>query len=137
MSRIKPILLVCMVLLALALLPSQALALAQPTSDCYKHNGQLTRHYSVAELRRALNTMPADVKEYSGCYQVIEDQLFRQLGRPVPGASQSSQGSAGSIISTPLLVVLIVVVIGGGGLAYVAWRRGSGGGGTPPTAAAG
>jgi hypothetical protein len=135
MPRVKSIWLVSTALFALALLPSQAQAMTRPTADCYAHNNKLTRHYSVAQLRNALATMPADVKEYTSCYEVIEDQLFRQLGRPVPGTGRSSRSSTGSVISTPLLIVLIVVVLGGGGLAYVAWRRGGGGGGTPPAAA--
>lgn len=137
MLRVKPILLVCATALALALLAAPALALSPATKDCYAHN-RLTRHYTVSELRKALATMPADVKEYTGCYQAEQDQLFHQLGQPVPGQHSGSGGggSSGSFISTPLLIVLIVVVLAGGGLALLAARRG-GGGGSPPTAPAG
>lgn len=136
MPPLKPILLACATVLALALLPAQALAVSRATADCNAHN-KLTRHYSVAELRTALNTMPADVKEYTSCYQIIQDQLFRQLGKKVPSSSSgSSNGSSSSFISTPLLIVIIVVILLGGVLALLAARRGggAGGGNTPPPA---
>jgi hypothetical protein len=121
--------------LACLLAAGSAQAESPATADCYAHN-KLTHRYSVAQLRSAMASMPADIKEYTDCYQVEEDQLFRDLHKPVPGASSAPHTSSGSsFISTPLLVVLIVVVLAGGGLAYVAWRRG-GGGGSPPTAAA-
>jgi hypothetical protein len=136
MFRLFAVALVAACLSTLTLAAGPALAESAATKDCYAHN-KLTRHYSVSELRTAMATMPADVKEYTSCYQVEQDQLFRQLHQPVPGQQPGSGGrSGGSFISTPLLVVLIVVVLAGGGLAFVAARRG-GGGGTPPTAAAG
>lgn len=114
----------------LTILPAAALAGSPVTTDCYRHT-MLTRHYTVAQLRAALATMPADVKEYTSCYTVIEDQLFHQLGKPVPGSGDQSGGgssgsSGGSFISTPLLVALIVIVVGGAGFTYAAWRRGRG-----------
>lgn len=136
MPRLKPILLACATALALALMSSPALALSPATKDCYAHN-KLTRHYTVSVLRKALATMPADVKEYTDCYQVEQDQLYHQLGQTPPGShTGSGGGSGGSFISTPLLIVLIIVVLAGGGLAVLAARR-SGGGGSPPAAPTG
>lgn len=120
--------------LACLLAAGSAQAESPVTADCYAHN-KLTHHYSVSQLRAALATMPADIKEYTDCYQAEEDQLLQDLGKHVPGTGSGSRASSGgSFISTPLLVILILVVLVGGGLAYVASRRG--GGGSSPTDAA-
>ncbi len=121
MRSLRPLLIACALAGAL-LVPSQALALSPVITDCNTHNA-LTHHYSVSQLRHALATMPADVKEYTACYQIIDDQLFRQLGRRVPGSGSGSSGG-GSFVSTPILIAVIVVILLGGGLAYAAWRRG-------------
>jgi hypothetical protein len=134
MRSLRTSLIACAAILTLAVLPSQALAISPVITDCNAHT-KLTQHYTVSQLRTALATMPADVKEYTSCYQVIEDQLYHQLGKPVPGAAGASSGSSG--ISTPVLIVIIVIVIVGGGLAYAAWRRGPGDGDGPPAAPAG
>jgi hypothetical protein len=95
-------------------------------TDCNAH-GSLTKHYSVAQLHTALSTMPADVQEYTDCYNVIQNQLETQVaGHKVD--PNSSSGSGGGGISTPLLIVIIVLVVGGGALAGVALQRR---GGTP------
>jgi len=47
--------------------PSQAI------SDCNQH-GRLTAAYSTSTLRAALAQMPVDVKEYTDCYDVIENR---------------------------------------------------------------
>lgn len=134
MSRRFSVALILACLGALAVAASPADAESAATRDCYAHN-KLTRHYSVSQLRTALATMPSEIKEYTDCYQVEEDQLFRQLGKPVPGTHGSSgQSSGGSFISTPLLIVIIVVVLAGGALALVAARRGGDEGSPPPEA---
>jgi hypothetical protein len=138
MRSLRPFLIACAAILALAVLPGSALAISPVTADCNAHT-KLTHPYSVGQLRKALATMPADVKEYTSCYQTIQDQLYRQLGKTAPGSASSSGGSSG--ISTPVLIVIIVIILVGGGLAYAAWRRGAGGGdggaGGPPPAPAG
>ena len=122
---------------ALAVTAPSALALSPVLVDCEAHN-KLTNHYSVAQLRNAIATMPAQEREYSDCYQVIQNQLFAQIGgRHLNG--NGSGGSGGSSFPVVLVVVLVVIVAGGGGLAYASWRRrgtaGPGGGGTKPPAA--
>ncbi len=109
------------VLAALAAGPaitSAVAATSPPVSDCNSH-GKLTGHYSVTELRTALATMPADVQEYTNCYQVIQHQMLAQIPGSHVKASDSS-GSGSSFLPTPVLIVLIVLVLGGaaaGGLA--------------------
>ena len=80
---------------------------AQAITDCNDHAG-LTAHYSVATLRTALATMPVDVREYTDCYDVIQKQLFAQLGTSGSGGSGTTGGSSGgSVIPTPLLILII------------------------------
>jgi hypothetical protein len=95
-------------------------------TDCNAH-GSLTKHYSVTQLHTALSTMPADVQEYTNCYNVIQNQLEAQVAGHKVDPSNTS-GSGGGGLSTPVIIVLIVVVIGGGALAGVALQRR---GGTP------
>lgn len=130
--------LICLLVPALlGLTASAALALSPVVVDCQHHNA-LTGHYSVAELQRALATIPADIKEYSSCYQIIQQQLFKQAGHHTGGPGGTSGGTGGSFVSAPVLIVLIVILLGGGGFAYAAYRRGSGpGDGAQPPPAAG
>jgi len=98
-----------------------AVASSAADNDCNAH-GRLTQHYSVGELRTALATMPADMQEYTNCYNVIQNQMLSQL--PGHHGSAKDPGSGGSsFISTPLLVALIVLVAGGGALVGVAIQR--------------
>jgi hypothetical protein len=133
MQSLRPYLTVFAAVAALLLVPGRAAALSPVTTDCNAHN-KLTRSYSVSELRSALATMPADVKEYTSCYQVIQDELYRKLGQRPPSGSGtgSSGGGSSSFLSTPVLIVLIVVILLGGILAFIASKRGEGGG-PPPT----
>jgi len=122
--------------LAVAAGPAQAEAPA--VVDCSAHS-KLTHHYTVAELNNALATMPADIKEYTDCYQLIQNQLYTQIGK-LPGkhskGSVTSSSSSGTVI---LIIAVIVIVLAGGGLALAASRRrggdGPGGGGAQPPAA--
>jgi hypothetical protein len=97
-------------------------------SDCNSH-GSLTQHYSVTQLHTALSTMPADVQEYTDCYNVIQRQLMAQVASHQVASVDPSGG--GSSLSTPLLIVLILLVVGGGAVAGVLLqRRGGGSGGS-------
>jgi hypothetical protein len=74
-------------------------------NDCFTH-GRLTRQYSVPALRHALAVMPAEVKQYSNCYDVIQTSLANG-GKP----GGLGSGGGGSFLPTPVLVVLIIVVL--------------------------
>jgi hypothetical protein len=92
-------------------------------ADCNSH-GHLTRQYSAAQLRTALSTMPADVKEYTDCYDVIQRTLLASLaGTNHGGGGGSDQGSSGSFLPTPLVVVLVLLALAGATFAAVAIRR--------------
>jgi hypothetical protein len=97
-----------------------AAGLSAPVEDCNAH-GQLTGHYTVAQLRSALATMPVDVKEYTNCGDVIQRALLAQLGA-LRGHGGSGQGG-GSFLPTPLIVVLGLLVVGGVGFGVYACRR--------------
>jgi len=96
-------------------------------TDCNDHAG-LTAHYSVDTLRQALATMPVDVREYTDCYDVIQKQLFAQLGTSGSAGSGTTGGSSsGSVLPTPLLVVIILLVLAALTFGAIAIRRRSGG----------
>ena len=75
----------------------------------------------MTELRGALTTMPADVKEYTNCYDVIQRTLLAQVGGH--GGGSGGSGSGGSFLPTPLLVVLILLGLGAVSFGAVAIRR--------------
>jgi hypothetical protein len=124
MRRLTIVLLAATVALALAAGTASGAA-PNPTADC-NANSRLTQHYTPTQLREALATMPADTKEYTNCYDVIQRALLSELGQ-LKGSGSGSSGS--SFLPTPVLVLLIVVVLGGAALATVALRRRTAGGG--------
>jgi hypothetical protein len=90
-------------------------------ADCNAH-ARLTQHYSDGQLRTALSTMPADVKEYTDCYDVIQRALLAQIGSSHQNGG-GGQGSGGSFLPTPLIVVLVVLVLGTGAFVALSARR--------------
>jgi hypothetical protein len=96
---------------------------AQAISDCNDH-AQLTRYYSPTVLREALASMPADVKEYTDCYDVIERQLFSELSKgTTPGAATPKSSSSGSFLPTWLIVVIVLLALAAVTLGAVSIRR--------------
>jgi Spy/CpxP family protein refolding chaperone len=102
---------------------------SQAITDCNDH-GQLTQHYSSSTLRAALAQMPVDVKEYTDCYDVIERQLFKQLGTSAPGsATATGSSSGGSFLPTWLIIVIVILALAAITFGALAIRRRSGPGG--------
>jgi len=71
-------------LLATLMVPSAGLITAAPAMafnvsavyrDC-EQNGELTGHYSRAELQAALNEIPSQMAEYSDCPDIIQHALL-------------------------------------------------------------
>jgi hypothetical protein len=96
---------------------------AQAITDCNDH-GKLTQSYSSPVLRQALAQMPADVREYTDCFDVIERQLFKQLGQSGAaggGTATSSSGSSG--LPTWLIVVIVVLALAAITFGALALRR--------------
>jgi hypothetical protein len=89
-------------------------------ADCQAHL-KLTHHYSIAQLKNAAATLPADTSEYTNCQQVIESALTDPGG---PGANNgASGGSGGSFLPTPVLVVLVLLVLAAATFGAISVRR--------------
>ncbi|HWE32055.1 MAG TPA: hypothetical protein VG410_01140 [Solirubrobacteraceae bacterium] len=90
-------------------------------ADCNAHDA-LTKSYTVAELRNALATMPANMKEYTDCPDVISRALDNALGT---GGKSNGAGpsSGGSSLSTGVIVVIVVLVLAASTLGAIAIRR--------------
>jgi hypothetical protein len=124
MPRARSTIAILAVLTACAGALSAAPALAaqtRPVADCNAH-GRLTQKYSNAQLRNALNTMSADVKEYTNCYDVIQRALLAQLGTP-SGGSTGAATSGGSFLPTPVIIVLVLLILAALAFAAAAIRR--------------
>jgi len=97
----------------------RAAGIPAPDADCSQH-GQLTRHYSAAQLRVALAKMPADIAEYTNCPDVIRRALVAQVGTSLKGGSGDS---GGSFLPGWVIAVLIVVLLAAAGTGAVALRN--------------
>src|SRR5947209_4760352 len=73
-----------------------AQALEPAWADC-NANARLTHHYTPSQLQSALVSMPADVREYTNCNDVLQQALRAELS----GAGGSG-GSGGSFLPTPV-----------------------------------
>ena len=95
----------------------------QVLTDCNDH-GALTGHYTTDALRTALANMPADMREYTDCYDVIEKQLFAQLGTSSSGGSGTTgSSSGGSVLPTWLVIVIVVLALAALTFGALAIRR--------------
>jgi len=126
MSRLRRAVALALIMAACAstgvlLAPGLAAATSPAVADCNAHS-RLTAQYTATQLRGALATMPADVKEYTDCYDVIQRVLLADLGGThVNGAG--SGGSGGSFLPVPVLIVLGVLVVTAAGYGIAAARR--------------
>ncbi len=105
-------------------LPASASSGSSVIADCNSHN-TLTHTYSIAQLQNALNTMPADVSEYTDCKDVITRALLIQQGKLKGGGSDSGGGSSGgsSFLPTPVIIVLVVLLLAAATFGALAIRR--------------
>ena len=84
-----------LVLAVLAVLALPATAMANPIGDCAR-DGDLDKSYSNGELKRALDSIPGDLDEYSNCREVISGAIAGGSDR---GGNRPSSGSDGSPLS--------------------------------------
>jgi len=89
--------------------------------DCRDH-GRLTQSYTVAALRTALATMPADVAQYTDCEDVIQTSLDAAIRSPA-GVAGVSDRSGGSFVPAWLIVVLAALAVAAAGFGAMAVRR--------------
>jgi hypothetical protein len=92
-------------------------------NDC-ESNGTLTHQYTVAQLKQAIQVMPASDKQYGNCYDVIENAIAHH-GR----TGKAGPGSGGSFLPTPVIVILVVLILAAVTFGAIAIRRRRGGGG--------
>jgi hypothetical protein len=107
--------------LALAAAASPALGASTSKAiinDC-QSNGKLTHSYTLSELQNALSTMPAYVKQYSNCYDVITQGILTVKHNKPTGPS----GGGGSFLPTPVIVVLVVLILAGVTFGAIAIRQ--------------
>ena len=106
---------------AMVAAPTAGASLNPVTADCNTH-GRLTHTYTLSELQLALSTLPADIKEYTDCHDVINRALLAQTGSHSDAAGTGG-GSGGSFLPTPVIVILVVLVLGAATFGAVAVRR--------------
>jgi hypothetical protein len=96
-------------------------------NDC-QANGQLTHPYTVKQLRHALSVMPASVKQYTSCFDVVQNALVsaRKHNGTAP-ASGAKGGGGSSFLPTPVIIVLVVLILAALTFGALAIRRRRGG----------
>jgi H+/Cl- antiporter ClcA len=94
-------------------------------NDC-QSNGQLTHPYTVAQLRHALSVMPASVKQYTSCFDVVQNALVSARKNHGTTPVSSSKGSS-SFLPTPVIIILVVLILGALTFGALAIRRRRGG----------
>ncbi len=103
--------------------PTATAAAPSPVPDCNLHS-TLTHRYTVAQLRRGLSTMPAYVKEYTDCYDVIQRTLLAQVAsRRTDAGSVGGPGAGGNLLPAPLIAVLAVLGLAASIFGFLEIRR--------------
>lgn len=122
MNRLLAILALGCLLGLLSAAPAPAAGLSPPVRDCYAHS-RLTGQYTAGELRHGLATMPAYIREYSDCSNILQQALLQKIGKLDSGGASGG----GSFLPIWLIVVLALLVLSAVGLGTWALRnRGSG-----------
>jgi hypothetical protein len=106
----------------MAAAPALAAGQAPAVADCNAH-GRLTHTYTASQLQTALATMPADIKEYTDCYDVIQRALLAQVGNHHASTNGDSNSSGGSSFPTWLIVVLVLLALAAATFGALAVRR--------------
>ena len=89
-------------------------------NDC-ESNGQLTHTYTLKELQHALAVMPASVKEYTNCPDVIQQAIAS--AKRHHGSVPAGSSSGGSFLPTPVIVILVLLLLAAVTFGAVAIRR--------------
>jgi hypothetical protein len=110
---------------AVALPAPPALAAGNAIINDCQANGQLTHPYTVAQLRHALSVMPASVKQYTSCFDVVQNALVsaRKHNGTAPAGGGSSKGGGSSFLPTPVIIILVVLILAALTFGALAIRR--------------
>ena len=101
-------------------------------NDC-QSNGQLTHPYTVRQLRHALSVMPASVKQYTSCFDVVQNALVSaRKHNGIAPASGSSKGGGSSFVPTPVIIILVALILAALTFGALAIRRRRSGTDTEP-----
>jgi hypothetical protein len=93
---------------AIALPAPPALAAGNAIINDCQANGQLTHPYTVRQLRHALSVMPASVKQYTSCFDVVQNALVS--ARKHNGTAPANGGGS-SFLPTPVIIILVVLIL--------------------------
>jgi hypothetical protein len=99
-------------------------------NDCQSH-GQLTHPYTVTQLRHALAVMPATVKQYTSCFDVVQSALVSARKNHGVAPAHGGGGGSSSFLPTPVIIIIVVVLLAAvtfGALAIRRRRAGTSGG---------
>jgi hypothetical protein len=107
-------------LVTLAASAPPALASANAVIKDCNTNGRLTQSYPTHDLQTALSIMPASIKQYTNCLDVIHRQLDLQLKGKGNGGGG---GSGGSFLPTPVIVILVLLALAAVTFGALAVRR--------------
>jgi hypothetical protein len=92
-------------------------------NDC-QATGRLTHSYTLSELQTALKSMPAYVKQYSNCSDVITQGIITVKHHKQTGPTD---GGGGSFLPTPVIIILVVLILAAVTFGAIAIRQRRGG----------
>jgi len=107
---------------AIALATPPALAAGNAIINDCQSNGQLTHPYTVSQLRHALSVMPASVKQYTSCFDVVQNALVSARKNHGTTPVSSSKGGS-SFLPTPVIIILVVLILAALTFGALAIRR--------------
>jgi hypothetical protein len=108
---------------AIALPAAPALAAGNAVINDCQANGQLTHPYTVAQLRHALSVMPASVKQYTSCSDVVQNALVSARKHHGTTPVSTSKGGGSSFLPTPVIVILVLLILAALTFGALAIRR--------------
>lgn len=88
-------------------------------NDC-QSTGRLSHSYTLQELRHALAVMPASVKQYTSCYDVISQGILTVQSGKKTGPTG---GSGSSFLPTPVIIILVILILAAVTFGALAIRR--------------
>jgi hypothetical protein len=107
-------------------------ATAQILSQC--SSGQISGHFTLAQLQHALAVMSPSLKQYTSCPDVVQHAIFNAQHHT---GTSTGGGSGGSFLPTPVIVILVILILAAVTFGAIAVRRRRGGGPGSPGSSGG